>query len=257
MTFAQQRPRVLVIGGIDPCGGAGITADARMAQARGCDAAAVPTCLTTQNRHGFERDEPVVGATLRAMLDAVADDGAIAVVKTGWFADAAAIEEFASWFDGRDRRWPLVVDPVLGATVEPELARRGALVAAIRDHLIPRAAVLTPNRPELTALVGSADPHQLLALGCAGVLVKDGHGEGDDCIDALHTADGVRPFAHPRIARGPVHGTGCALATALACHLAHGLELPEACERAIADLTRCLRATPESRGGRPEPLRIV
>lgn len=250
----MNRPRVLTIAGIDPCGGAGLGADARTIHVCGGDAATVPTCTTVQNRHGFERARAVPADDLRAMLDAVVRDAPVGVAKVGLCADAATVDAIAAWHAALGDTAPrLVVDPVLSATAGGGPAERGALAAAIAERLAPRAFVVTPNAPELDALGGVA---ALLACGAHAVLVTGGHGEGDIVVDRAVTARGEHAVRHPRIVRGPVHGTGCALSAALATFLARGDGLEEAFVVAVDRVQRWLRATPDDGSGLPEPLAV-
>src|SRR5262245_59272621 len=129
------RPRVLVIGGLDPSGGAGITADAHAVAACGGFPLAVASCLTVQNRHGFRRVEPVAPNLLAAMLDAAADDGQLRAIKIGMVATPAVAVALGRWLAARRAEGvPVVVDPVLSATAGG-YAVAAALVAALREHL--------------------------------------------------------------------------------------------------------------------------
>jgi hydroxymethylpyrimidine/phosphomethylpyrimidine kinase len=247
--------RVVTIGGLDPCGGAGLGADARAAQVCGALALPVATALTVQDRDGMRACEAVASGLLRASLRAALGDGPVHAIKTGLFADAASVGIVAEELEMPGRpRVPLVVDPVLSATAGG-WEGGAALVAALRERLIPLATLVTPNLPELERLAGG-DVARLRALGPA-VLVKGGHGEREPLVDRLFAGREVIEFHHPKLARGPVHGTGCVLATLIACALARGEPLAQACERAIAHLQECLRATPASDDGRPEPLVLV
>jgi hydroxymethylpyrimidine/phosphomethylpyrimidine kinase len=251
--------RVLAIGGLDPCGGAGLGADARAAQACGALALPVATALTVQDRGGLRACEPVAPDLLRASLRAALGDGPVHAIKTGLFADPASVELAAEELrafacSGARERVPIVVDPVLAVSAGGWHASE-ALVAALAGRLVPLASLVTPNLPELERLAGG-DAARLQALGPA-VLVKGGHGAGAQLVDRLLAGREVIEFHHPRVARGPVHGKGCVLATLIACALARGAPLAIACEQAIARLQDCLRATPASPDGRPEPLVIA
>ena len=248
-------PRVLVVGGLDPAGGAGISADARVAQVLGALALPVATSLTVQNRRGMQACAPVERSTVTACLRAAIDDGELHAVKTGLFADAATVDAVAELIAPLRRAGvPLVVDPVLAATAG---GWQGAasLVAALRERLLPLATVVTPNLPELERLA-NGDAGALRRLGPA-VLLKGGHAGAATLVDRLLADGDDVEFHHPRLDRGPVHGTGCALATSLACRLARGASLEAACGGAIAQVQACLRATPPSGDGCAEPLVIV
>ena len=247
--------RILTIGGLDPCGGAGLAADLRMVHARGGMPLVLATALTVQNRHRMGDVHPVGLPVLESSLDAILADGPLHGVKTGLFASAQQLRWIAGRLAPLREQFPLVVDPVLTATAGGWSADT-ELVDAYLECLLPLATVATPNLPELERLLPGDDGTGLLRAGCASVLVKGGHGEGDVVVDVLCTERGRREFAHPRVKVGPVHGTGCALASALAVYLGAGELLETACELAIADLQRCLQATPSSPDDLPQPLVI-
>lgn len=266
MTPPDDLPRVLLIGGVDPCGGAGLTADARTAQAWGVFPATLVTCLTVQNRHAFRSATPVPVAAAVAALLAIAEDLAavdggegdhrLRAIKIGLVPEPALLNVLLDTIATRFPGIPRVVDPVLGATaggLHPTPGLIDAYLAAL-----PAVDLLTPNLPELAALGG--DPADLRARGAAAVFVKDGHGSLDRVEDILWAGGGTTAFCHPRLPLGPVHGTGCALATAIACALAHGRSLAEACGEAVTWLQRCLRATAASAwppGAGPRPIRLL
>jgi hydroxymethylpyrimidine/phosphomethylpyrimidine kinase len=251
-------PRVLVLGGIDPCGGAGVTADARTIAALGAEALPIVLALTVQNRHGCTRVEAVAPDLWLAAMAAALADGRCDAIKVGLLADAAQAVLLAERLRPLAGRVPLVVDPVLSASAGGYDAG-DALVSAYAD-LLPLAPVLTPNLPELARLGGEPPDRavaRLRAAGCLAVLIKGGHGEGTQLVDELHAEGAVQRFVHPRLDVGPVHGTGCALASVLAAELARGAALTSAAERAVGFLQACLAGMgPPDGRGLPRPLRL-
>jgi hydroxymethylpyrimidine/phosphomethylpyrimidine kinase len=153
-----------------------------------------------------------------------------------------------------------VVEPVLAATAGGYEAPL-AVAQAYHERLLPLATLLVPNVAEAAAVYGG-DPAVAFAAGCAAVLLKGGHGDGEFADDVLHLADlqrdaaaGTHRFRRARLPVGPVHGTGCALASAIGCGLAFGLDLPTACGRAGDWLHTLLAALAEVPGdGLPRPL---
>jgi hydroxymethylpyrimidine/phosphomethylpyrimidine kinase len=247
--------RVLVVGGLDPSGGAGVTADARALGCHGALALPVVTALTVQNRHGLQRVDEVPAATVRAMLIAAIGDGEVQAIKTGLLVSPAQIELLGELLAPLASRVPLVVDPVLSATAGGYTAGPDLAAAMVR-WLLPLAAVATPNLPECDALAGG-DVRKLLATGCRAVLLKGGHGRGAQVRDVLHTAGGERAFSHERLDVGAVHGSGCAYASAVAARLAGGDGVAAACASASAFLHRCLLAMGKPDGnGLPRPLEL-
>ena len=220
---------ILAIGGTDSSGGAGLSRDISMAAELGAAVRPVVTAVTVQTNAAVLAVHPcppgTVADQLRAALTTPPPPGA---AKIGMLGSAAVADAVAG---ALSPDLPFVLDPVLKAT------SGGHLMAAEGfGALLQRAALLTPNLDELEVLSGSvgsleAQAAALLAQGVQAVLVKGGHGSGVESTDLLFTARGsATPFAAPRLA-GSKRGTGCSLATAIACHLAQGCGLEEACCR--------------------------
>ncbi|MGE0143591.1 MAG: hydroxymethylpyrimidine/phosphomethylpyrimidine kinase [Planctomycetota bacterium] len=255
MSNANSRhPRVLLLSGIDPTGGAGLALDVRVASVLGATAAAIPTCFTDQDRDGFRLARATDDSWLLRMLDA---SGAVSAIKLGMCASPSTIDVIADWFAARPapRPW-FVVDPVLSATAGGGPSAADAVAQRIVGRLLPLGVVITPNHAELARLASDGDPRTLCALGARAVLHKDGHGDGSIAVDRLIEREGAIGFPHSRLRRGPVHGTGCALATALTVGLAGGRDLRAATGDAIGHVTRWIADTPDSFDGRWDPIAV-
>ena len=231
-------PVVLTIAGFDPSSGAGVTADIKTIAAQGCYGVACITALTVQSTSGVHRAEPVSATLVAETLAELARDISIAAVHIGMLADhkiAAVVAEFLE----THRLLNVVLDPVLRSSSGAVLLEpKGA--AILLERLLPLATAVTPNIDEAAHLTGlsvtnpaemRAAAQHLHGLGIANVVVTGGH--LDRAIDVLGftTPAGAfefEIFQSPRLATTSTHGTGCAFATALACHLAHGRSLPEA-----------------------------
>lgn len=244
--------RVLIAAGSDSGGGAGIQADIKAVTALGGYAATAITALTAQNTRGVFGVLPIDPAFIRQQLEVVLDDIGADCIKTGMLHDAEVIETVASTLAAKAPDVPLVVDPVMVAKGGESLLRSEA-VARLKERLLPRATVLTPNLPEAEALTGLriADPEAmqrageaLRAMGAAAVLVKGGHLPGPRIVDVLVTASGVRRFEGERIDTRHTHGTGCTLASAIATGLAQGMDLEAAVGRARVYLVEAIRTAP-------------
>nr|WP_259608171.1 MULTISPECIES: bifunctional hydroxymethylpyrimidine kinase/phosphomethylpyrimidine kinase [Microbacterium] len=243
-------PRVLSIAGSDPSGGAGIQADLKSIAANGGYGMAALTALTAQNTSGVRSVHTPPAAFLREQLDALSDDVGIEAVKIGMLAGVEVIEVVAAWLR-RERPETVVLDPVMVATSGDRLLDAAA-EDALRE-LLPLADVVTPNLPELGALLGEpaaddwdaalAQAGRLAARTGALVLVKGGHLDGPHAPDALVGADGVvASFPGERIATDATHGTGCSLSSALATRRARGADWPRAAEEARTWLRESIRA---------------
>lgn len=226
----METPKVILsIAGFDPSGGAGVLADIKAIQALGGYGTGVVTAQTVQNTCGVKQVwlEPVKG--VQAQIQALFDDLPVTAVKIGMLgADemAQGILEALERFHG-----PVVVDPVLKSTSgHPLLAAPGQAFEA----LLRRADLVTPNLEEARQLIENVPAEQLAAYLGTAVLLKGGHGAGNQLTDTLLLPDGTaHPFSHPRINTPNIHGTGCVLSSAIATLLAQGMSLPCAAEQAI------------------------
>ena len=244
--------RVLIVAGSDSGGGAGIQADIKAVTALGAFAATAITALTAQNTLGVHGVHPVPLDFVRQQIQVVAQDIGADAIKTGMLGDSATIacvcDALADFAPGV----PLVLDPVMVAKGGHSLLAAEA-VATLRQRLLPRAAVATPNLPEAEALTGMriatvadmrAAAHVLLDLGVPAVLLKGGHLPGDTLVDILATPGGVEEFAASRIPTRHTHGTGCTTASAVAAGIAQGMDLRAAVVRARAYVRAAIASAP-------------
>jgi hydroxymethylpyrimidine/phosphomethylpyrimidine kinase len=246
------RGRVLIVAGSDSGGGAGIQADIKTVTMLDAFAATAVSALTAQNTEGVFGVLPVPADFVRQQIELVLDDIGADAVKTGMLHDSAVIKTVAEVLLQKAPAVPLVVDPVMAAKGGARLIETEA-VAALKQCLIGRAAVLTPNLPEAEILLDRTIPdvaamhaagEELLRLGCRAVLVKGGHLPGDTVSDILVTAAGARSWQSPRIASRHTHGTGCTLASAIAAGLAQGMAIEAAVDRARNYVQRAIASAP-------------
>jgi hydroxymethylpyrimidine/phosphomethylpyrimidine kinase len=237
--------RILIIAGSDSGGGAGIQADIRTVTMLGGHAMTAVTAITAQNTLGVQAVHAIPTETVIAQIDSVAGDIGVDAIKIGMIGSVATLEAVATRLAAPDLATvPLVFDPVMVATSGSALADDPTIAAFGR--LMQRAAVVTPNLPELEALGGEA---AVLASGAA-LLVKGGHAGGDTVTDRLLTAEGeAARWEAPSIATTSTHGTGCTLASAIATGLGQGLPLEPAIARARDFVRLALHGAPGLGGG--------
>lgn len=249
-------PNVLTIAGSDSSAGAGIQADLKTFAALGVYGTSAITAITAQNTRGVTAVQEMAADMVAAQIDAVVEDIRPDAVKTGMLASAPIIEVVAAKV--REHGLPnLVVDPVMVAKSGDRLLREDA-VAALRDVLLPLAAVVTPNLPEAEVLVGrgiASDEdarragEEIVGLGAGAVVVKGGHREASEAVDILYDGEAFRVYSAPRIDTTSTHGTGCTFASAIAAYLARGEPLAEAVGRAKEYVTEALRRAYPIGGG--------
>jgi hydroxymethylpyrimidine/phosphomethylpyrimidine kinase len=247
--MGQAPPVVLTIAGFDPSSGAGITADIKTIAAHGCYGVACISALTVQSTAGVRRVEPVNSELVAETLKELASDVEIAAVHIGMLGSGKVVRAVAD-FLAKEKFPEVVLDPILKSSSGANLVDApGARILV--DRLLPLATVVTPNVDEASALTGLAvtNPDQmraaatkLHAMGAAAVVITGGHLEKAIDLLSFTTKRGVEQevFKSERQRSNSTHGTGCAFATAMTCHLALGRGLPEAVLLAKAYVTAAI-----------------
>jgi hydroxymethylpyrimidine/phosphomethylpyrimidine kinase len=242
--------RLLIIAGSDSSAGAGLQADLKTAQSFGVYAQTAVTAVTAQDTNTVHAIHLMPPDLVRAQITAALNDIGADAIKIGMLGSAAIAAAVADALQDNDL--PLVLDPVLlsssGTTLLDE-----AGIEILKTRLIPRATLLTPNLPEAEALTGilPKSDHTMRnaaqafrIMGVSNVLFKGGHGTGDTVRDILVLGEKQTVFESPRQQTRHTHGTGCTLATAIACGLALGEGLPEAVAQAHAYVQEAIRTVP-------------
>ena len=251
MNRDEPQGRVLIIAGSDSGGGAGIQADIKTVTALGGYAATSITALTVQNTLGVSAIVPAPPQAVRAQAEAVIDDIGADVIKMGMLGDKALITTVAQTLADRSGDKPRVLDPVMVATSGDRLLGEDA-IETLRAELVPHA-IVTPNAIEAELLTGMEvgdingqrrAAERLLEAGVAAAIIKGGHVEGHLITDLLATPQGEIFIEHERINSTSTHGTGCTLASAIACGLAQDIDLENALRRAINYVTEAIRTAP-------------
>ena len=250
--------RVLSIAGSDSGGGAGIQADLKTFSALGCYGMTAITAITAQNTCGVTGIHGIPPEMLKSQIDAVVQDIGVDAVKIGMLHSPEVVRVVADAV--RTYQLPhVVLDPVMVATSGDRLIAEETVAVLVRE-LFPLTEVVTPNLDEAGWLlgrpIGAADlleaaAQDLRALGAPAALLKGGHLPGDWVEDVLALQDGsLHRLASARIATRNGHGTGCTLSSAIAAHLALGLPLQQAVERARAYILGAIAAGADVRTGR-------
>ena len=231
--MVEKPPVVLTIAGFDPSSGAGVTADIKTIAAHGCYGVACITAMTVQSTTGVRRVEPCSPDLVTETLEELVADLDIAAVHIGMLGAGKvvkAVADFLAKRSGKERLPNVVLDPILTSSSGKGL-QDATGVKLLVEKLLPLADVVTPNTDEAAALTGmkvtSLDEMKLAAaelhkMGCASVVITGGH--LDRAIDLLSftTKRGIETevFKAERQRSNSTHGTGCAFATSMACHLA-------------------------------------
>jgi hydroxymethylpyrimidine/phosphomethylpyrimidine kinase len=261
-------PVILSIAGFDPSSGAGVTADVKTAAAHGCFALACITAVTVQTTQGVHRVEPMRGEVVRQTLFELAADLPIHAVRVGMLGTSEVAEAVAEFLETTGAP-NVVLDPIVRSSSGTELLDAKGLAILI-TRLLPLSDLVTPNLAEAAALTGAdvanlgdmqTAGRELLRMGARNVVVTGGHLSGEHAVDLLlwrpEGSDEVfeEELAGEWIRSNSTHGTGCAFATSVACHLARGFRLPDAVAGAKNFVRMAIeKATPMGHGKGPMEL---
>lgn len=251
-------PKVLVIGGLDPSGGAGVLIDAFVVANFGAFPYVAISAITAQNSGGVASASPVDPELVARQIDAVLAEGGISAVKTGMIPTMEVAEAVIEKV--RDLGIPVVIDPVLRASDGTPLFRGD--LSEYASRFASKATILTPNVPEAEALSGhrvsgESDMEKagraLMTMGADWVFLKGGHLEGE-AVDLLMGPGSKRAY---RVKKEPeaMRGTGCTLAASIAALLAAGTEIEIAVSMARDFVAREMKSSEAiGLGGRQAPL---
>jgi len=253
----EKPPIILTIAGFDPSSGAGVTADIKTIAAHACYGVACITAMTVQSTSGVKRVETLDAALVSDTLEELAADLDIAAVHIGMLGSGKVVKAVADFLSRRPASQPgnrpgsrpqkarlpnIVLDPVLKASSGADLLDAAGTRLMI-ERLIPLADVVTPNVDEAAVITGlkvedldemRAASAKLHDLGASAVVITGGHLEKAIDLLSFTTQRGTEQqieqevFKAERQRSNSTHGTGCAFATAMACHLAMDRGLAEA-----------------------------
>ncbi|MDI9643945.1 MAG: bifunctional hydroxymethylpyrimidine kinase/phosphomethylpyrimidine kinase [Candidatus Verstraetearchaeota archaeon] len=238
MTECASIPVVLTIAGSDSGGGAGIEADLKTFASLGVHGAVALTAVTAQNTVAVMGIHEIPPEMVRRQIDAVVDDLGVRFAKTGMLSSSPIVRCVSEAVEAHGLK--VVVDPVMVAKSGAPLLQEEA-VKALKELLIPRAEVVTPNLEEASTLSGIRISSQedmiraagvILDMGSRSVVVKGGHLPGDPVDVLLIKGDKPRFYPGERIQSGCTHGTGCTFSAALASYLALGSSLESSVKHA-------------------------
>ena len=243
--------KILIIAGSDPCGGAGIQADIKTATAHKVYAAAAITCLTAQNTQKVFAVHNAPIGFLRQQLEAVLDDMNFDAIKIGMLATAEIIECVADVLQKKAKKIPLILDTVMVATSGDLLLEKKA-VKALKERLLRGCYIATPNADEAEVLAEMKIKNlsdmkiaatKIKALGAKNILIKGGHlnfSDGNITSVLLDEKNKFHLIKNKKIAVKKLHGTGCTLASAIACNVAKNMKLVQAARSANQYVYRCV-----------------
>jgi hydroxymethylpyrimidine/phosphomethylpyrimidine kinase len=246
-------PVVMAIGGLDPSAGAGVLADIKTISAFGCYGVVVVSSLTLQNTTGVYAAHHQPAAIVEGQIRPLFEDFDIAAIKTGMLPTRECVEQVADAIKAGGVR-SLVVDPVVRSSSGRDLMENVADgIDALIQRLFPLASLVTPNRFEAELITGipigdawslEQAARAILDKGPLAVLIKGGDAEGPTSTDILLDSEGLLSIEDERIESKNTHGTGCTMASSIACLLARGVPLRESVKIAKRYVSQAIKTAP-------------
>jgi hydroxymethylpyrimidine/phosphomethylpyrimidine kinase len=252
----KSNPKILIIAGSDPSGGAGIQADIKTATAHKVYASAAITCLTAQNTQKVFNVFNSPTEFLRQQIEVVLEDIEFDAVKIGMLGTAEIIDCVADVLSQKAKKVPLILDTVMVATSGDLLLKENA-VEVLKSRLLKGAYLVTPNIDEAQVLAQmpiknfaemKVAASAIKALGARNVLIKGGHlnfADGKIHSILLDEKNKFHRISNKKIGTKNLHGTGCTLASAIACNVAKKMELVAAVRKANAYVASAVKRSLE------------
>lgn len=228
-------PVVLCFSGLDPSGGAGISADIEAIASLGCHCAPIITTLTAQDSSNVKDIQPVDSTFLISQARAILEDMPVKAIKIGLLGSVAVIEAIHTVLTDYPNI-PVILDPVLVAGGGTIISSR-EIIAAMENLLLPHTTLITPNTNEARAIAVQADTleacaHELMGMGCEYVLITGTHDDPEKVLNRLWGHN--RSLLDCEWDRLPdeYHGSGCILASSIAAGIAQGMSMQSAVREA-------------------------
>jgi len=244
-------PAALTIAGSDPSGGAGIQADIKTFTALGVYGQSVITSLTAQNIYEVRAIQDIPPDFVGKQFDSLYDDLGFNAVKIGMLSNRSIIQEVINKINEYKIK-KIVLDPVIVSSSGTSLLKDNA-VELLKNELIPKSYILTPNILEAAALTGiiinnlssmKQSAIKLKELGCRYVIIKGGHGyDPDYSTDLLYDGKEFKQFKAKRIHTVNTHGTGCTFSAAICANLARSIGTSEAVKASKKYITKALSSS--------------
>ena len=259
MQTQNSRPNILCFAGLDPSGGAGLQADIEAIAHCGGHALPIASCLTVQNSTQAFKVVSVEPELIQQQVEALLQDTTINACKIGVINNQDIAHIIANMLDLLPDS-PVVLDPVLRASQGIEFCSADT-IAIIKDSLLPHTHIITPNAHELALLAGTdtdeiIQAQLLLDYGVQYVLVTGADTNTEQVTNTLYSNQGIVDQQVWTRLPHHYHGSGCTLSSAIACHLALGLDAINACQAAQAYTWQALSDASQQSQGQFTPMRI-
>ena len=242
-------PSCLIIAGSDSGAGAGIQADLKTFSAHNIFASTVITAITAQNTIGVNEVMNVPSFMIESQIKTVTEDFKISIIKIGMLSNSEIIDIVSYCLKKYLHEIPIILDPVMVAKGGHSLLNNDS-VESLKNKLLPKSFLITPNLPEAEKILNikitndkdmENNIEMFNDIKVNNVLIKGGHLNGNKVTDLLLNNGKVYKFMSDKIKTGNTHGTGCTLASAIACNLFKGFNLHDSINNARNYVYSCIK----------------
>jgi hydroxymethylpyrimidine/phosphomethylpyrimidine kinase len=247
----KPKSKILIIAGSDSSGGAGIQADIKTVTALGSYAMTAITAVTIQNTKGVKSIVPIDPKEISNQIEFTSKDIMPDAIKIGMLHSTKVIKSVIRSLN-IIKVEKIILDPVMVAKGGAELIDEKA-IQLLKDELIKKVSLITPNIPEAEILTGSKiktnkdmifAANQLIELGAKNVFIKGGHLKSKIVQDIFVNKKEIKIIKNRRITTSNTHGTGCTLSSAITTFFSCGKTLKKSCELATKYVNNSIRSNP-------------
>jgi pyridoxine kinase len=230
--------KTFTLAGSDSSGGAGLQADLKTFQELGVyGMTAITSIVAMDPKNNWHHNVfPVDVKTVEPQLETILSVG-IDAMKTGMLGSVDIIELAARKIDEYHLD-KVVIDPVMVCKGEDEVLQPEN-TDAMRELLLPRATIVTPNLFEAWQLAQTGPIKtiedmkeaavKIHELGAKNVVIKGGKQlQHEKAVDLFYDGQNFRVFESEKIDTTYNHGAGCTFAAAITAQLAKGSSVEEA-----------------------------
>jgi len=223
---------VLIFSGLDPSGGAGVSADIETISHFGISPLPIVTTLTAQNTQEVKLVETTNTDLIEMQFKLLAQDIPFNTVKIGLLGSFEQIKTITKLLQVKPNL-NIVIDPVICSGNEEQLLNQNSIYF-LKDKLLPMAKILTPNLNELNYLAPGLDEQSAISsLDCPWVLVTTTDTSDVNIEHRLYNNSKLVKYFRFKKLPGKYHGSGCTLSSAIAALLASDVSVEDACSRAL------------------------
>ena len=218
----QKKKIILIIGGHDPTGGAGITADIETANHFNCHPLSILTCTTIQDTSGVTKISNMPKDYIYKCFDKLINEFKVNVIKIGLIPSLTASKEILKILSNKKiKNIPIIIDPIIKSGSGTELVTKNNLNYVIKN-IYPKSDLLTPNIYEYNIIKKLFN----IDKNINNILVTNYSVKNNEIILNLKTSNYQKEknFSIKKFNK-KFHGTGCTFSTAIACNISKNISI--------------------------------